>query len=179
MQNVLSDFDFSTFWDNCAYAETEYVGAAVTLEMLNAVEREIRYHLPSSYIDLITQQNGGIPFATNHRTPTRTSWASDHIAITGIYGIDSDKPSSLLGEFGSKFWISEWGYPDIGIYFADCPSAGHDMLCMDYSTCGLRGEPRIVHVDQECDYRITLVAPSFSAFIRGLELDSVFESEDE
>jgi hypothetical protein len=38
----------------------------------------------------------------------------------------------LGGTFGSRFWIEEWGYADIGVYFADCPSAGHDMLCLDY-----------------------------------------------
>ncbi|WP_428981470.1 SMI1/KNR4 family protein [Nocardia brasiliensis] len=59
----------------------------------------------------------------------------------------------------------EWGYPDIGIYFADCPSAGHDMIALDY-----RGgdEPRVVHVDQEAGYRITTLAPDFATFIDGL-----------
>jgi hypothetical protein len=79
------------------------------------------------------------------------------------------------GFFGSQFWIEEWGYPPIGIYFADCPSAGHDMLCLDYRACGPDGEPAVVHVAQEWDYQITPVAPSFAAFIRGLEGDETFE----
>jgi hypothetical protein len=64
--------------------------------------------------------------------------------------------------------IDEWGYPPIGIYFADCPSGGHDMLCLDYSQCGPEGEPRVVHVDQEREYKLTALADSFAQFIWGL-----------
>jgi len=74
----------------------------------------------------------------------------------------------LLGEIGSAFWPSEWAYAEIDVYFADCPSGGHDMLCLDYTDCGPTGEPRVVHVDQEWDYKVTFVAANFESFIRGL-----------
>jgi hypothetical protein len=51
------------------------------------------------------------------------------------------------------------------------------MVCLDYRACGPSGEPRVVHVDQEWDYQITIVAESFEAFIRGLEPDNAFEDE--
>lgn len=178
MSTYFGTFDFATFWDNSDYAKEEYVGRKVSPEMLRVVEMELRYSLPPSYLEFISFQNGGIPRFANHRTAERTSWAHDHIAITGIYGVDPMRRSSLLGEVGSKFWSSEWGYPDIGIYFADCPSAGHDMLCMDFTQCGPRGDPRIVHVDQEFDYKITFVAPSFDAFVRGLQPDDAFNAQD-
>ena len=73
--------------------------------------------------------------------------------------------------------MEEWEYPDIGIYFADCPSAGHDMLCLDYRACGPTGEPSVVHVDQEWDYKIVFVAESFAAFVLGLEDESAFEDD--
>jgi hypothetical protein len=62
---------------------------------------------------------------------------------------------SLCGALGSAFWVAEWGYPDIGIYIADCPSAGHDMIALDYRR---PGEPPVVHVDQEWGYQITVLA---------------------
>ena len=70
--------------------------------------------------------------------------------------------------------ITEWGYPEIGIYFANCPSAGHDMLCLDYRDIELNNEPAVVHVDQEHNYHITFVAPNFETFIRGLSKEDMF-----
>jgi len=61
--------------------------------------------------------------------------------------------------------VREWGYPDIGIYIADCPSAGHDMIALDYQSAG---QPRVVHVDQEVGYRITPLAPDFATVLNGL-----------
>ena len=169
-------FDLDSFWEDSEYAAKEYVDAPPSRADLAKVEEQLGVKLPAAYVALAQRQNGGVPRRTAHRTSARTSWAPDHIAITGIYSIGSVKPSSLCGEFGSAFWVSEWGYPDIGVYFADCPSAGHDMLCLDYRACGPRGEPGVVHVDQECDYKITPVAPTFEAFIRGLERDVSFNA---
>lgn len=171
----MTSLDLRSFWKDSDYARKEYVGAPVTDEMIQSVEAELGYRLPKAYIELLQNQNGGIPTKTCHRTSQPTTWAEDHVAITGIYGLDRSRSSSLCGEFSSKFWMEEWGYPDIGIYFADCPSAGHDMLCLDYRDCGPDGEPRVVHIDQESDYEITPVAKSFEAFIRGLEDESAFD----
>ena len=169
MGMIFGDFDISDFWENSDYALREHVGGPLTEELLKPVEDELGFRLPNTYVELLRTQNGGIPNATNHRTSEATSWSKDHVAITSIYGADRNKRWSLCGEFGSRFMIEEWGYPPIGVYFCDCPSAGHDMLCLDYRKCGPRGEPRVVHVDQESDYRITAVAESFEQFIRGLE----------
>ena len=166
---TLNGLDLHSFWESSEYASREYVGAPCTPELVAEVEDRLGYRLPEAYVALAMSQNGGTPARTSHRTATRTSWAEDHIAITGIFSIGCDKPSSLCGESGSRFYIEEWGYPDIGVYFADCPSAGHDMLCLDYRACGPQGEPSVVHVDQELDYAITPVAPSFESFLRGLE----------
>jgi len=171
---VFEGFDLTDFWKKSDYADKEYVSEPLTPELLASVEHALKYKLPASYVALMQTQNGGIPKRTNHCTEP-TSWAEDHIAITGILGIAHGKENSVCGEFGSQFWIDEWGYPPIGVYFADCPSAGHDMVCLDYRECGLAGEPKVVHVDQEFDFKITFVAENFESFVRGLEDAEAFE----
>lgn len=178
MANVFADFDAAEFWEPSEYALEEYVGGPPADEIVAGVERELGYRLPASYVELMRFQNGGLPRRTCHRTAERTSWSADHIAIHGIHGIGRKKRSSLCGAAGSQFWIEEWGYPPIGVYFADCPSAGHDMVCLDYRACGPTGEPQVVHVDQEWDYKIIFVAKNFEAFIRGLEDDSAFHLDE-
>jgi hypothetical protein len=179
MGKFWDDFHVEQFWEQSEYATEAYVGPPVTDELVAEVERKLGYRLPESYVEFMKLQNGGIPRKTSHRTQERTSWAPDHVAITGLLSIGSEKSYSLCGDLGSQFMIEEWEYPPIGVYFADCPSAGHDMLCLDYRECGPEGEPRVVHVDQEWDYRITFVAENFESFIRHLEGDEAFGEEGE
>jgi hypothetical protein len=175
MTTLFGDFDASDFWARSDYADRTYVDDPLTSEKVASAERALGYTLPRAYVEFMGLQNGGIPSRTNHRTKEPTSWSADHVAITGLYSIGSTKRCSICGAVGSPFWIAEWGYPAIGVYFADCPSAGHDMLCLDYRECGPTGEPKVVHVDQERDYKVTLVADDFEAFVRGLEGDEAFE----
>ncbi len=143
------------------------------------MEEELGYKLPASYIWLMKQHNGGIPVNTCYPCDEPTSWAEDHVAITGILGIGREKSYSLCGNLGSQFMIDEWEYPAIGVAICDCPSAGHDMIFLDYRACGPQGEPAVVHVDQENDYRITHLADSFEEFIRGLEHESVYDLDED
>jgi len=165
------------FWEQSDYAMQTYEGEPLNDDLVSAVENSLGYKLPRSYVELMRTQNGGIPLRTCFRTNQRTSWATDHIAITGIYGIGFSKASTLCGQFRTAFWVDEWGYPPLGIYFADCPSAGHDMICLDYFAVGPDGEPRVVHVDQELDYRVTVLAETFEQFILGLETEENFPVE--
>lgn len=171
--------DLLDFWENSDYALKEYVSAPPTEELIASVEEELGYRLPDSYIGLMKLQNGGIPKNTCFPTSEATSWAEDHIAISGIMGIGREKSYSLCGDLGSRFMIEEWGYPDIGVVICDCPSAGHDVVMLDYRLCGREGEPAVIHVDQEDNYEITFLAGSFEAFIRGLVHDEFYDEYEE
>jgi len=167
-------FDASEFWNDSDYARKDYVDELLTDELVARVERELAYRLPRAYVELCRTQNGGLPRRTCYRTAQATSWSADHVAITGIKGIGFSKIWSLCGGLGHQQLIDDWGYPKIGVYFGDCPSAGHDMFCLDYRTLNAHGEPKIVHVDQEFEYAITPVAESFETFVSGLETEDAF-----
>jgi hypothetical protein len=176
MSKVFDDFNMTSFWKRSDYATETYVSPPTSKELIASIESELGYKLPSSYIEFMEYQNGGIPNKTAYPAEGLTM-AGDYAAVAGIFGIGKDKSCSLCGDLGSQFWIDEWGYPEIGIYFADCPSAGHDMICLDYRQCGKHGEPQVVHVDQECDYEITFLAENFETFIRGLVNEEQFQKE--
>lgn len=167
--------DLTGFWDDCDYSLNNYVGAPATDEMFAKAEQALGYKLPESYKWLMKQHNGGMVKRDLFRVPFKAVDQPGEIYITGISGVDPAKRYALTGSIGSQFMIGEWGYPDIGVAICDCPSAGHDMIFLDYRTCGPEGEPEVVHIDQESDYVITYLAGDFESFIRGLSQD---EDED-
>jgi hypothetical protein len=172
----MEDLDPTDFWEDSEYAREKYVEPPVTPEVVRDVEAALGFRLPRSYVALMSGQNGGLPRRTCFPTDSLTSWADDHIAITGFFSIGRDQTYSLLGKLGSKFMQEEWGYPTWGVCICDCPSAGHDMVMLDYRTCGPTGEPSVVHVDQEDDFRVTPLAPDFETFLRGLVDADVYDT---
>ena len=161
--NNLKDFNWTGFWKDTDYAFESYIGREVTDEDIKNAEAELGYTLPAAYIELLKNHNGGV---VNKNCFINDD--DDCVYITGIYGIDRDKKYSLLGEMGNEFWISKVKYPPIGIVVADTISGGHDMIFLDYRECGPTGEPKVVRVDQEGDYSITLLADNFGDFIKNL-----------
>jgi hypothetical protein len=178
MAILFGDFDALDFWEASEYADREYVEPEPDAALIASVEAELGYRLPQSYVDLARLQNGGIPTRKCFRVVQTGLSAADYVVIDGIKAIGRARNWSLCGELGSRQLMDEWGYPPIGIYFGDTPSAGHDAFCLDYRACGPAGEPSVVHVDQEDGYRITPIAPTFEAFVRGLEAKDAFDSED-
>lgn len=169
------NFDFTDFLSESSYSVRDYIEEFPDDEMIASIENELGYKLPASYIELMKIQNGGLVEKSCFPTTEDNSWAEDHIAITGIMGIGRDKTYSVCGELGSQFMIDEWGYPAIGVYIGDCPSAGHDIILLDYSKCGKDGEPEVVHVDQEADYKKIFLAKDFETFIKGLKDEEEFD----
>ncbi len=151
------------FFDDSNY----FTGPPLTEEMIRAAETRLGYQLPAPYLQLIRIKNGGTPRQKCFPTG-KPDWAEDHVEVSGILclggtgGIDSQQR-------GSQFMISEWGYPAVGIFIAQTPSAGHDGVMLDYSECGRTGEPRVIHVDVEGDEpEIQILAANLEAFLAGL-----------
>ena len=151
------------FWDD---TDSDRTGPPLTPESVRDAETALGYKLPESYLQLLRVRNGGFPRRCCFPTAVRTSWAEDHIQITTLFGVGFEQ--GIDGEFESRYMIGEWGYPDVGIVIADTPSAGHDAVMLDYSECGPRGEPRVIHVETEGGDPVVLVlAPDFELFARG------------
>lgn len=166
----------SDFWDRSERWHAEYIDDVLTDDLVEDVEQRLGHRLPQAYVDLCRKQNGGVPKRAYHPITSSPAWPDGFVQIHAIKGIGFRNEWSLCGHYGQEHSIGEWGYPAIGVYFADLPSGGHDMLCLDYSAPNDQGGPRVVHIDQEDDFRLTFVADSFEAFIAGLGDEDAFET---
>lgn len=158
--------DFRSDWfDDSDY----FTGPVLTDDMIRSAEAELGYRLPQFYLDLLRVKNGGTPRRKCYPTQIPTGWAPDHVEVEAILGIGGE--IGIDTESGSRYMISEWGYPDIGIVVGETPSAGHETIMLDYSLCGPGGSPRVVYVDVETENgepNVVVLASSFDVFIQGL-----------
>ncbi|PUA47019.1 SMI1/KNR4 family protein [Pseudomonas protegens] len=177
MSNFPHDIDLDAFWDHDSSRKINQPPASAAL--IAELQAQLGYRLPPSYVAFMQRYNGGYPHLCCCPTEQGTSWAEDHCAIDSFLSIGRDSRYSLGGDLGSRFMIEEWGYPDLGVYICNCPSAGHDMIALDYRECGPEGEPRVVHVDQEGDYEVTVLAPNFEAFVRSLVSWEVYDTSEQ
>ena len=163
---VFENFDWNAFWYNDSNKLPYFKGGAVSEEDIKRVEEEFGYKLPDSYIELLKSQNGGAPFYALCYYEEDEEFIP--VYLTAIYGVDSKLDYSICGDSGAKMIYEKWGYPDIGLPIAFTINDGHEMVFLDYSDCGSKGEPKVVLIDQENDYKKTLLAENFVAFIKSL-----------
>lgn len=168
-----TDFDFTDFWDDSEHALEQYVSDPPTDELITSVEEELVFVLPDFYINMMKVYNGGIPKNRCFPTGEVYNGAKGHITISGILGIGRERKNSLCGDSGSRFMIVNGGYPEIGVVICECPSES-SVVMLDYRSSGNDGEPEVVHVDKENNYKITRLAPNFETFVRGLVNEEIY-----
>ncbi|ADG73319.1 Cell wall assembly/cell proliferation coordinating protein, KNR4-like protein [Cellulomonas flavigena DSM 20109] len=159
--------DLDALWTDSDWSRESYTEGPPGEALVREVEAQLGVRLPDSYVKLAQVRNGGA-LARTAFVGDGLGRADDLVEVVALYAIGRTAPHSLLGAFSTWFWREEWGYPDLGVVVADTPSAGHDLVMLDYRHCGPRGEPAVVHVDQDLDYRVLALAPDFATFVRGL-----------
>ena len=166
---MFEGFDFEGFWNNSPEPVAIGRGPELTDEMILAVEQELGYKLPESYIWLMKQRNGGFLKKTDFLLGYELPIVGDRTMMRMLYQITTkDSFCAINGEYGTKFLIEDWGYPDIGVAIGVGFFGEHELFFLDYRACGPQGEPKVSHVDQECNYRITVLAENFEEYIRKL-----------
>ena len=114
--------------------------------------------------------------STAFPTYQKSSWSDTHVALESILPVGG---TDGIESENNKGTIEEWGYPDVGPIVAECPSGGHDIIMLDYRTCGPKGEPSVLYVDTEppfgdAEYATIVLAPNFEQFLCQLRPDSEF-----
>ncbi|WP_339277152.1 SMI1/KNR4 family protein [Paenibacillus sp. FSL W8-0426] len=163
----IGEAEIGDFWDDHAETAEQFVLAPPTDEQIAAVEEQLVFKLPTSYIKMMKLHNGGVPRYRYFPVSDADATEKRRIEISGMLGIGREKKHSLCGEAGSRFIIEQGGYPEIGVVLCECP-AESEVVMLDYRASGNAGEPEVVHIDKNQGYKITWLAPDVDTFIRGL-----------
>jgi hypothetical protein len=150
-----------------------YTGPALTAAVIHQAEESLGVHLPERYVSLLHEKNGGILRQACFPTSFPTAWADNHFKIQAILGLGGHWGIDSNSGQGSADQIIEWGYPNIGVVFCDMPSAGHDAVMFDYSTCGPSGDPCVVYIGEDRTPR--LIAENFEQFLSRLVSCKILE----
>ncbi len=152
---TVKDVEYSELWDReCG----EHITESFSEDDVAKVESEFGYTLPTSYIAFLKTQNGGITKNCEYFLKYKNGKTA-RFAINEFFS---------LGEYDLDNYIANWGYPAIGLPICDCPSAGHDMIFLDYRKNGKDGIPQVSHIDQELNYEVTILADTFEEFLTNL-----------
>ena len=128
MPQVFKDFDLSSVWKTNSWADENYKEAPFTPEILAAVEIELGYKLPQSFIELMAVQNGGIFVKNCFPTTQRNSWAKDHVQICEVL----KKKGVCAARWGKNF-----GWKNGSIRLSACilPTTRQEgMPCLPWTT---------------------------------------------
>src|SRR5262245_40851023 len=145
------------FWGDSRY----FTSPPLSDDPGRQAEQRFYYKLPAGYLQLLHLRNGGSPRRRYFHVEGLRGWDKGYLQIDSLRGI------------GHQIWGTETGsdtgYPRIGLIICDTPSGGHDHVMLDYSECGPKGEPRVVHAVQGLGLPgVTVLAPNFSAFVAAL-----------
>ena len=135
----------------------EYVLQPLKDEIVKKAEELFNVTLPSSYIAILKQQNGGQPICNAHPSPVPTVWGETFVIVEHIKGIGTKN-----GILENDYFIKEWELPQGLILFN---GDGHTWLAFDYRNT--TSEPPIVYVDVDVEQPIQ-IADSFEEFLKNL-----------
>jgi hypothetical protein len=159
----------ATFWGEGLYG----VQAPLTDEGVEDAERRLGVRLPSSLLEILRLQNGGLVASDCNALPTGvpTSWSESHVPLDGMMGIG--RREGQLSLLDTPYLVEEWGLPSPLVLLS---GDGHCWIALDYRLCGRQGEPSVTWFDTDWNTELTLAA-DFRTFIEGLTSASTFDAD--
>ncbi|MEM1333355.1 MAG: SMI1/KNR4 family protein [Actinomycetota bacterium] len=138
-----------------------YTGPHLTPEMIRSAEQQLGVALPSSYLELLVERNGGRLSRSCINVDFWTPTAPGAVEIRAILGIGGEW--GVDGPNGSQMMVDIWRYPVDGVVICAMESGGHDAVMLNYADENKNQEPTVVHVDEELTVRP--LAATFSDFL--------------
>jgi len=145
---------------------------AITDELIQKVESQLKHKLPNKYLELLKTQNGGKLFKRYYYI---TSPDIRNFEITDILGLSNDIEKGIIAK---NNLYADYIDSDNWIIFGDDVSAGHAHYLFDYSELNENNEPKIIYYDNEIELKF-LLANSFEEFISNLKIEEEIKLVEE
>ncbi|WP_405908646.1 MULTISPECIES: SMI1/KNR4 family protein [unclassified Streptomyces] len=160
-----------SLWDT---SSEHAVQPPLTDRAIAETQRLLDVTLPSSLLDLLSHQNGGVVATGRDAFPTSrpTSWSADHVPFDFVMGIGHREHT--LSILDSPYLVEEWGLPTAVVLVSVSAPC---FIGLDYRAGGRDGEPAVAWFDADLRTELTL-APDFRSFIEGLASARDFEGMD-
>ena len=127
-----------------------------TDEEISSTEDLLNRKLPTAYVELLREQNGGRLLYDAFPTASPTARSKHHVPVDQLYGVGGGGLDDAL------YLVDEWGMdPRLVPFCGD----GHTWICLEYST---DEEPLVVWIDNESEPHRVVLSRSFAEFIKGL-----------
>ncbi|MEU5646955.1 SMI1/KNR4 family protein [Streptomyces milbemycinicus] len=159
----------ATFWGEGLYE----VQAPLTDVDVADAERQLQVRLPSSLLEILRLQNGGLVSSNwdAFATGVPTSWSESHVPLGGMMGIG--RREGQLSLLDTPYLVEEWGLPSPLVLLS---GDGHCWIALDYRLSGRQGEPAVTWFDTDWNTELTLAA-DFRTFIEGLTAAATFDAD--
>ncbi|MGD9542514.1 MAG: SMI1/KNR4 family protein [Methylocystis sp.] len=150
----------ATIWSIPAYLP--YVHPPLTEAAIKGAELRLGVRLPSSYLEILKQQNGGY-----------VRFSLPNMSSEMVWGIGPQFPS-ITDQFDwrdpEEASDYDWSPRDAHL-LVPFDGDGHWHLCLDYRAAGPNSEPKVTYVDLEGGQEEP-VAGDFATFLKSLLFDS-------
>ena len=143
-----------------------YTNERLTPDLVRAAEERFGGSMPSGYLQLLSEQNGGSIAQVQH---PRADGDLDH-----LYGLGYKAELSVLNHDWqpSIDYLEEKGVTVVRIEkLLPLCGDGHWFVCLDYRELQSCSAPSVVHLDVELGLQPIVVSTDFDAFLRELESD--------
>ncbi|MGW6790566.1 SMI1/KNR4 family protein [Streptomyces chartreusis] len=160
----------ATFWGEGSYG----VQPPLTDAVVQDAERQLGVRLPTSLLEILRVQNGGVVAELWNAFPTDvpTSWSENHVPLDEMMGIGRhDGQLSLLD---SAYLVEEWELPSALVLLS---GDGHCWIALDYRACGQQGEPSVTWFDVDDGTELALAA-DFQRFVERLTAAASLDRDD-
>jgi len=127
----------------------------IGISRIKEVEQQLDVLLPTLYVEMILEQNGGEIIYNACPSPVPTVWGEDFVKVDSIMGIEEDG-----GILVSDQYINEWDMPKNLILLN---GDGHTWIALDYRKN--KEIPPVIFIDNEREQIIEL-ALNFESFIK-------------